>query len=109
MLAFTAIRAPLSSFLVLKVRVLPLGNGTFTTGRTVGILVLSWQVEHRKPSAGGWPTTPVTSSTGLGSHNTLPALAMNWGRPVALWHLAQPAGTRPASSQSRNGMPEPAK
>src|SRR5512140_1989241 len=90
MLAFTGSRLPLSSFLVLKVRVAPLGNGTLTTARMFGNLAPSWQVVHMKPLATGWELMPEISRVPALEMENLPPLAMNWGRPVELWHLAQP-------------------
>src|SRR5450759_352121 len=107
-LASTGTRLPLSSFVVLKVRETPDGNGTLVTARRSGILAVLWQVLHSKPFETGWPTTPVIWTPDLVT-TSVPALAIYCGMPVALWHLAQAAGTTPVLSQSRNGMVLPAK
>src|SRR5512143_2922678 len=107
-LALTGTRLPLSSFSVEKVNLAPLGNGTVVTAYRAGQLAASWQVVHMKPLAVGWLPMPETVRD-VPARASVPPLWMNSGRPVALWHLAQPNGTSPASSQSRKGMVLPAK
>src|SRR5512136_912655 len=109
-LASTGFRLPSASFSVLKVSLAPLGKGTVVTARRFGKLLGSWQVAHWNPLEMGWATMPVIW-TPDGVTTNVQLLARYSGRPVALWHLAQPAGTTPVPSPSqwRNGSVLPAK
>src|SRR5512136_3136016 len=108
-LAATGLRFPLSSFSLLKVRLLPLGNGTLTTARTVYLVRSLWQVVQAKPLAVSCSPTPVVTIAPALVTATVPPDSRNSGKPLALWHLAQPAGTAPSASQSRNAMAVPSK
>src|SRR5512143_1020469 len=104
----TGLSLPSASFSVLNVRETPEGNGTLVTAYRFGQLASSWQVLHMKPPEMGCPTTPVICTPDFVT-TSVPLLAMYSGRPVALWHLAQPAATSPSSSQCRNASLSPAK
>ena len=102
---------PLSSFSVLKVNVLPLGNGTEVTAQAVREVAGVMAGRAREAIGDGCATIPVIW-TPDGVTTTVPSLWMNSGRPVgavALGATGRTLSPVPSPSQWRNGSVSPAK